>query len=199
MNKKGQIGMNVAKGIFVAFLILSILGVTLLITMSSLIPVTDSIDTASGSFTNLSTVTVVNSTGAYISTILPTTYRNLVITITSAINQTGNTAIPSNNFTVGSNYLVQLVGTNDDFQNNLWNVSGTYVYARSTTSNIQGNLSSALTESFFDQTGTIFAIIIVVIIILALAIIIGVVTKFGTGGGVGASRGSAGSGTLMGV
>src|SRR3990172_5432406 len=129
MNKKGQIGMNVAKGIFVAFLILSILGVTLLITMSSLIPVTDSIDTASGSFTNLSTVTVVNSTGAYVSTILATTYRNLVITITS------------NNFTVGSNYLVQLVGTNDDFQNNLWNVSGTYVYARSTTSNIQGNLS----------------------------------------------------------
>ncbi len=54
------------------------------------------------------------------------------------------------------------------------------------SSNIVNNITSALTNDFFDQTGTIFAILIVVVIILAIAIIIAVVTRFGgTGGGGG--------------
>ena len=51
------------------------------------------------------------------------------------------------------------------------------------TSAIVSNITSALTNDFFDQTGTIFAILIVVVIILAISIIIGVVTRFGTTGG----------------
>jgi len=49
------------------------------------------------------------------------------------------------------------------------------------TDNIVNNITSALTNDFFDQTGTIFAILIVVVIIAAIAIIIAVVTRFGGG------------------
>lgn len=42
------------------------------------------------------------------------------------------------------------------------------------------NVTSALTD-FFDDTGTIFAILVVVVIILAISIIIGVVSRFGGG------------------
>jgi len=43
------------------------------------------------------------------------------------------------------------------------------------------NITSGIT-GFFDDTGTIFAILIVVVIILAISIIIGVVSRFGGGG-----------------
>ena len=43
------------------------------------------------------------------------------------------------------------------------------------------NVTSGVT-GFFDDTGTIFAILIVVVIILAISIIIGVVSRFGGGG-----------------
>ena len=104
-NKKGQIGLNVAKNVFVAFLVLAVIAVTVILALVSL----------------------------------------------------QNSGI----FTTGSQ------GDNS-------------------TRAIVGNVSTALTDNFFDQTGTIFAIIIVVVIILALAIIIGVVTRFGgaTGGGL---------------
>jgi len=42
------------------------------------------------------------------------------------------------------------------------------------------NVTSGIT-GFFDDTGTIFAILIVVVIILAISIIIGVVSRFGGG------------------
>lgn len=71
------------------------------------------------------------------------------------------------------------------------------------TTDIVGNITDALTNDFFDQTGTIFAILVVVVIILAIAIIIAIVTRFsgrGSGGGLGGgSGGGYGSDTLMGV
>jgi len=49
------------------------------------------------------------------------------------------------------------------------------------TSDVIENVTAA-TTSFFENTGTIFAILVVVVIILAIAIIIGVVSRFGGGG-----------------
>jgi len=46
------------------------------------------------------------------------------------------------------------------------------------------NVTSGITN-FFDDTGTIFAILIVVVIILAISIIIGVVSRFGGGSNSG--------------
>ena len=43
------------------------------------------------------------------------------------------------------------------------------------------NVTSGVTD-FFNDTGTIFSILIVVVIILAISIIIGVVSRFGGGG-----------------
>jgi len=43
------------------------------------------------------------------------------------------------------------------------------------------NVTSGVTN-FFNDTGTIFSILIVVVIILAISIIIGVVSRFGGGG-----------------
>jgi len=53
------------------------------------------------------------------------------------------------------------------------------------TNNIVGNITGALTNDFFDQTGTIFAILIVVVIIFAISIIIFAVSRFSAGGGRG--------------
>jgi hypothetical protein len=50
------------------------------------------------------------------------------------------------------------------------------------TTNIVGNITGALTNNFFDQTGTIFAILIVVVIMFAIGLIIYVVTRFSAGG-----------------
>jgi len=53
--------------------------------------------------------------------------------------------------------------------------------AMNDTTNIVGNVSGGLV-TFFESTGTIFAILIVVVIILAIAIIIAVVSGFGARG-----------------
>lgn len=53
------------------------------------------------------------------------------------------------------------------------------------TTNIVANITDALTTDFFDQTGTIFAILIVVVIMFAIGLIIYVVTRFSTGAGGG--------------
>lgn len=50
------------------------------------------------------------------------------------------------------------------------------------TSDIVGNITDG-TKTFFNSTGTIFAILVVVVIILAIAIIVAVVSRFGGGGG----------------
>ena len=62
------------------------------------------------------------------------------------------------------------------------------------------NVTSALTD-FFDDTGTIFAILVVVVIILAISIIIAVVSRFGgaAGGGISLGRGEKGEETVMGI
>jgi len=54
------------------------------------------------------------------------------------------------------------------------------------TSELIGNVTSGV-KNFFNNTGTIFSILIVVVIILAIAIIIAVVSRFG--GGRGATTG----------
>jgi len=53
------------------------------------------------------------------------------------------------------------------------------------TTNIVNNVTRALTDNFFDQTGTIFAILIVVVIMFAIGLIIYVVTRFSAGAGGG--------------
>ncbi len=49
------------------------------------------------------------------------------------------------------------------------------------TSELIGNVTEG-TKDFFNNTGTIFAILVVVVIILAISIIIGVVSRFGGAG-----------------
>jgi len=49
---------------------------------------------------------------------------------------------------------------------------------------IIGNVTSG-TVGFFENTGTIFAILVVVVIILAISIILAVVSRFGKGGAGG--------------
>lgn len=62
-------------------------------------------------------------------------------------------------------------------------IFGTGTQEANDTSAIVDNITDALTNNFFNQTGTIFAILIVVVIILAISIIIAVVTRFGAGAG----------------
>ncbi len=59
------------------------------------------------------------------------------------------------------------------------NVSYDFSIITNEVTALVGNVTSGITNNFFNQTGTIFAILIVIVIILAIAIIIFVVTRFG--------------------
>ncbi len=200
MNKKGQIGLEVAKSVFVAFLILAVIAVAIILALTSLRDVTDTIDKTTITIHNLTTSDAVTEVAQNI----PSTsdLRNCVLTVIDITNQTGTQIIQSANYTI-SECTIAFTGSDVEENNTEYNITGSYIFSSSTVNNIQSNISNALTSNFFNNTGTIMAILIVIVIILAIAIIVSVVTRFSgvgiTGGGGGGKTGGFGSDTVMGV
>ena len=190
MEKKGQLGLDTVKSVMIAFLVISVIGVTIILAVSSLGDVSDDIDQTTVTLAggDDQTESAVTETGAYL-TGASASLRNCAGSLTAVTNVTGST-ITSGNYSL-SGCLVIYEGTGE-FNNTVWNVTGSYTYSNDNVEGITTNLSGAVT-SFFSDTGTIFAILIVVVIILAIAIIIGVVSRFQGGGG------TRSSGSLMGV
>jgi len=183
LNKKAQLNLNTVRTVMIAFLTLAIIAVAIVLGISELRDVAETIDTSTVTLTADQTNSVVNETGTFVDT-TSSTARNCVLTATTVVNNSG-TSIPSTNFTV-SGCRISYAGTlNDPFNNTQWNVTGSYVFSNPTSNDVSTNISSGVTE-FFDDTNTIFAILIVVVIILAIAIIISVVSRFG-GGSAGLS------------
>jgi len=198
-DKKGVLGLDTVKSVMLIFLILTVIAVALVITLSSIRDVAEDIDLNTITVTNLTTSTVVNYSGAY-PTGIDETFRNCVLTITAAYNETHITApITAANYTTdGCKVLIAPAAEAEGaYNNSAWNITGSYTYSNPRTRLLGENVSQA-TTGFFSNTGTIFAILVVVVIILAISIIIGVVSRFG---GAGSMRGGReyGSDTVMGI
>jgi len=199
-NKKGQLGFNIVKTVMIWFLILSILAIVIVLALVNLRNVAEEIDTVTKTMSE--TLTTVTEAGE---SLTPESYRHPTCSITSVVNSTDSYPINSANYTLSSTgcTVTFATGGSISFNNTNWEVNYSTTYSNPESYLITSNVTSSLTNDFFDQTGTIFAILIVVVIILAISIIIGVVTRFhggGEGGGVSAGGGSNfGNDTVMGI
>jgi hypothetical protein len=199
-NKKGALGLDTAKDVMLWFLVLAVLGIAIMLALTSLMPSVEDIDKSTTRYDNETftglTAVVQNLSGS-VGRI------NAVCTIHAIQNVT---LVDAGNFTLsGSNCLIRNTTLVTDYSGAgaEFNITYSVTYANPETRGIVQNVSGALTNNFFDQTGTIFAILIVVVIMFAIGLIIYVVTRFSTGSGVGASvggsKGEYGSDTVMGI
>ena len=172
INKKGVLGLDTVKAVMITFLILAVIGITLILTGVSLRTVADDVDVGSG-YVN-ETTGFINSTG-YTLAQASSGYRNFVQSITNIYNETDGKVILSGNYTLTGNVITNATTTtwSDTF------IIYTWTYSEDTTDAIVGNVSDSMVD-FFGNTTTIFAILIVVVIILSISIIIAAVSRFGT-------------------
>lgn len=210
MDKKGVLGLDTAKAVFIWFLILAILAITIVLALASLRDVTEDIDKTSVSIINETVIPVLNASNSpnNLAFLASDQYRNAICSNWLFTNATtlpieDNTTNIPNKTNAGCSFAV---GEESIWVNSTlgWTVSYDVTYSSPESNLILQNISGGLTNSFFNQTGTIFAIIIVIVIILAIAIIIAVVTRFGAGSGIGSQGGGSstsqfGSDTVMGV
>jgi len=198
-DKKGALGLDTAKAVMVWFLVLAVLAIAIILALTSLRTSVEDVDKSTA--TRNETLTAVNSSAVtFLSRTASNTYRNAVCSGHQFYNATNATkSINSANYTLSSgNCGVQATLTSNYNLTN-WNVSYSVTYSNPETNLIVGNVTGALTDNFFDQTGTIFAILIVVVIMFAIGLIIYVVTRFSAGGGMETKRGGYGSDTVMGI
>ncbi len=190
--RQGVLGLDTAKAVIVTFLTLSVIGISILLALTSL-------DTATSSTLDTSTISVrlsatnesfggvaqggwINSTGYTLSQANASTTD---FVISQAWNQSSVTGlIPTTNYSVGLSTGIVYNTTSIAPYNNWNNVTFsydytyTYTYENGRVDSIIGNVSGGIV-TFFGSTGTIFSILIVVVIILAISIIIWAVGRFG--------------------
>jgi hypothetical protein len=201
MNKKGVLGLNLVKSVFIIFLVLAVLAVAVSLALSSIKDASLSIARSGVPIGINETLSSVDEIGEY-----PSGLDKLVdcqLTITLMVNDTDDAVIASSAYT-NTNCRIQASGAGT-FNNTDWVVTGTYDYAIAAPTLISGNITAAQGD-FFANTGTIYAILIVVVIILAIAIVIVIIQRFGgggTGGGLSGGFGkrtrTPGSDTVMGI
>ena len=197
--RNGVLGLDTAKSVIVAFLILAVTGIAVVLALITLQgAVTTSVDTSHYTFTtynesdSATTLNVnINSTGYNLTNGNSSVSGYTIVRIWANYNQSNgsesaiikaptvgyNVTVPSGNYSVNS------IGNITNVTNWVWpNVSityqETYTYNNQRTNNIVGNVTNGI-QTFFGSTGTIFSILVVVIIILAISIIIWAVGRFG--------------------
>ncbi len=179
-DKKAVLGLDTAKLFILAILALVIISVVTLIVLDSVGDITPT--QFGGSIKNITTATVMNETGAYVSNI-PATKLDCFLTITevwgNATLGTTSKKLDSANYTVSG---CQIIGTpSASYNNSIWNITGTFTNS-SNEKIIVYNTSTAMSQ-FFNDVGTWFTLIGVVIIILIIAVVIVVINRFGTNEG----------------
>ncbi|MFB6246870.1 MAG: hypothetical protein ABEI74_04755 [Candidatus Pacearchaeota archaeon] len=170
-DKKGVMGLNVAKQFLVVLLALVIIGVTALIVFQSL--------GDSSAIDSTSTKTVNNETGAFINSTGYEFNKQGVgtISVIEARNASDGTVIGSGNYTVNNSAdpIVLLNATTTTFSD----VNIDYNYeVDSGEQNTIDNASSGISD-FFANTGTWLSLLGVVILILIISAVIFVVNRFG--------------------
>lgn len=174
MNKKGQVGMDVTKAVFLMFLLISIIAIVTIVTLSLLRDTTGATTTWNGATTN--------ETGAWVNgTIYTVDEAGLPgfggFTVNSVRNTTDNGVINAGNYTVGtSGTLVNATAV----QFNTVYINYDFTFTNSSDAALIAEDVSSGYTNFFEESTTIFSIIIVMIIILAIAIIVVAVSKFGS-------------------
>lgn len=175
--RNGVLGLETARAVFVAFLILAITGVAILLSLTAL-------DNAVGSTVDdiNRDISVANETGSWINT---TTYTLAQwnstftsVTLTELWNATDNSSIGLGNVTFTESTGSWVNATTTNWANVMVSYTGVYTEDRGRMDNIVGNVSGGL-ETFFGSTGTVFSILIVIVIILTISIIIWAVGRFG--------------------
>ena len=178
MNKKAVLGLDTAKLFVLAILALVIISVVTLIVLDNIDDIQP--NAFGGALSNATTSTVVNFSSSSYPTGLSSTNLDCVLTVSIMTNATEGTIIPATNYTITNCAIGCSSATGcANFNNTLWNVTGTYT--KTSSSKIMVTNTSSALESLFADTGTWFTLIGVVIIILIIAVVIVVVNRMGVG------------------
>ena len=188
-NDKGQAGLSVLLSVVVMLFVIGFLVMIFAIMGGQM--ESAGYESTTTTLTNITTLTVVNETGAEITG--TTGLYNCVATITSAINQTSKDAINTTDIAT-TDCLVQFDGDAPTWYNNsLWNVTGSYTYDANTTATQSIHDSTSSISNVTDWFGIIIIITAMVVLILLTVIIISAIRGSGL---VGGSMGNAGGNPL---
>ena len=180
MNKEGQVGMDTAKAVMMALLILGVIAFAMIIAFTNLNDTTVA-RTSSGSFgVENETIAPVNETGV---NLFPATFADSSCTVTQVLAQNNTAGIlfditGTTNVSLSDGNCRVAFGTTTNVEdiknlnNSAWNV--TYSYTHNVFAPISQNVTAG-TADFFGNASTWFALLAVVIIIL----IIFAVNRFG--------------------
>jgi hypothetical protein len=174
--RKGVLGLETAKEVMITFLVLAVVGIAILLALTSLqTGVTTSIDTSDSIYVWNETATGgINSTGYVLDNAGLSTFNPTLIEIRNGTSTNGTTWT-STLYTINSSYSVNTTSAVDLESAQ---IDYSYKYSLGRTDAIVGNVSGGLV-TFFASTGTIFSILVVIVIILAISIIIWAVGRFG--------------------
>ena len=192
MDRRGVLGLETVKVVMITFLVLAVLGVAIVLTLTNISDVAEKIDLVTGNVYNetLTTVAEIGELFAY------GTEVGCTAVLGDVTNATDGVVIEAANYT-HTRCSINFSGESSSYMNNTdWNVTYSYSYSHSRVRALQENVTTG-TTGFFENTDTIFAILVVVVIILAIAIIIAVVSGFG-GSALGGGRRRS-SGTITGM
>ena len=182
--KKGQVGLDTAKAVMLALLVIGMIAFVIIVANSELNDVADTaLPTQSAVIGNETLSSVEDGTGEYLS-IYTSGYRNLACTIVVVTNASTGEVIQSGNYTVDGCHIIWLETDVDLYNNTDWNVTYTYTFIDPGVSNVFRNTTSGI-AGFFDNVPTWFTLLSVVVIIAIIALVIIVVGRFGGKSGVG--------------
>jgi L-asparagine transporter-like permease len=180
VNKKGQLGLDTARNVMLALLIIGVIAFAIIIMFVSLKDT--NVSTTSGSST------VVNETGGFLNASGYTVdealnFDDFSMTVIQVRNGTNGSALASSAFT-STNAGVLFNATSDVYPT----IQVDYSFTYNQFSPLSRNITSG-TADFFSNTGTWFSLLAIVVIILIIAIVIFAVNRFG-GGSVSGDRDS---------
>ena len=180
-DKKGIFGLTAIQQFFVIILGLALLAYVIVVIMGTLSGTTI-LQSASQVTTNQATTSVVTETSQNLPIVGTAGIVNPVCSISSVVNGTSNTAIPSGNYTLTNNgctiAFTSITASAGNFNNTKWNVTYTTTYnsnAQNQQNSILGNTSTGIT-GFFSSINPVYAILAVLVIILVLVVLVRVVS-----------------------
>jgi len=180
-NRNGVLGLDTAKEVMITFLILAVIGVSILVALSSFNgTVVPTIDNTNINLATTNETAYVNSTG-YLLNGYNSSWSQIAGTEAWA-NVSGTPyLIPSTNYTISNVGVLtnaSVVPNATEYNDAQISYTYTYTYSMNRASSIINDVSGGVV-TFFGSTGTIFSILVVVVIILAISIIIWAVGRFG--------------------
>ena len=193
---KGVAGLTILLSLIVMLFVIGLIVMIFSLMGSELSTATYTATT--GTASNVTALSVVNETGVYLTGINPTTYRDCALTVTTMTNATDGLVIASGNYTIAG-CLITYAGAGD-YNNTLWNATGTYTYNADNTATDTMNDTVSGIAGVSDWFSIFIVIGAMVVLILLTVIIITAIRGSGMiqgGGTTGAGKGNVGSAYLF--